>query len=111
MYDELEARAFALWVDAMTRHELLDGVAMNQELPATFRIPSAFEKAQIRPGDDVKIGFIVDHCHHEFVWVKVQAVNGNSISAILDDDPVYADIRFGEEIQLELRHVLRIERE
>ena len=94
----------------MARHELLDGVAMNQDVPATFRIPSAFRKAQIRPGDDVKIGFIVDRNHQEFLWLKVVAMNGKSISAILDDDPVYADVRFGQQIELELRHVLRIER-
>jgi len=94
----------------MARHELIDGVTMNQELPATFRIPSEFQKSQIRPGDDVKIGFIVDRCHQEFVWVKVRAINGESISAILDDDPVYADVGFGEKIDIELRHVLRIER-
>jgi hypothetical protein len=94
----------------MARHELLDGEEMNHRYPATFRIPSAFQKSQIRPGDDVKIGFIVDRCHQEFVWVKVQTVNGDDISAILDDDPVYADVSFGEEIEIELRHVLRIER-
>ena len=94
----------------MTRHELLDGVKMNQRDPATFRIPSAFEKARIQPGDYVKVGFVTDGSHQEFVWVRVQAVNGKGISAVLDDDPVYADMRFGEHIEIELRHVLGIER-
>jgi hypothetical protein len=94
----------------MARHELLDGVEMNRRHPAAARIPSAFEKAQIQPGDYVKVGFIIDQCHQEFLWVKVVAVNGKSISAILDDDPVYADVRFAEKIEIEPRHVLRIER-
>lgn len=95
---------------AMTRHELLDGVKLDQSHPATFRIPSASEKAQIRPGDYVKVGFVVDSDLQEFVWVRVQAINGKGITAVLDDDPVYADMHFGEHIELELRHVLGIER-
>jgi len=93
----------------MAPHKLLDGLAVNEGHPASFKIPSASEKATIRPGDFVKVGFVVDH-HQEFMWVRVEAVNGKRISAIVDDDPVYADVRFGEKIEIEPRHVLRIER-
>jgi uncharacterized protein YegJ (DUF2314 family) len=46
----------------------------------------------------------------ERVWVQVQSVNHNKIVGVLDNDPVYADVRFGQQIEIELRHVLGIER-
>jgi hypothetical protein len=92
----------------MTRHQLLDGQAMNQSQPAPFRIPSASDKSRIRPGDHVKVGFVDDLGIQEFVWVLVHAINGTAIDAVLDDDPIYADMCFGEHID-ELRHVLGIE--
>ena len=96
----------------MARHELIDGVAMNRQHPITFSVPSDGEKATIRPGDSVKVGFIVDSSigQQERVWVQVQSVNHNKIVGVLDNDPVYADVRFGEQIEIELRHVLGIER-
>ena len=96
----------------MVRHALLDGVEMNRCRPAAFRIPSASEKARIRPGDYVKVGFVIDPVtgQQECVWLRVQAVNGDTIAGVLDDDPVYAEAAFGERIELDLRHVLAIER-
>ena len=96
----------------MAPHKLLDGLAVNEGHPASFKIPSTSEKATIRPGDYVKVGFVVDSSigQQERVWVQVQSVNHNKIVGVLDNDPVYADVRFGEQIELELRHVLGIER-
>ena len=42
--------------------------------------------------------------------MQVQSVNHNKIVGVLDNDPVYAHVRFGEQIEIELRHVLGIER-
>ena len=73
----------------MARHELIDGVAMNRQHPITFSVPSDGEKATIRPGDYVKVGFTVDSSigQQERVWVQVQSVNHNKIVGVLDNDP------------------------
>jgi hypothetical protein len=55
------------------------------------------------------VGFVDDFGIQEFVWLKVHAVSGRGIAAVLDDDPIYADRSFGEHIEIELRHVWGIE--
>jgi hypothetical protein len=97
---------------AVTQHELLDGVALEGRHPATSHIPTRAEKAGLGPGDYVKIGFVLDEetGQSERVWVHVDAVSGERIVGVLDDDPVYAPASFGDRIELELRHVLGIER-
>lgn len=97
---------------AVIQHELLDGVALEGCHPAAFHIPTKAEKARVGPGDYVKIGFVLDEetGQSERVWVQVDAVSGEKITGVLDDDPVYADATFGERIELEPRHILGIER-
>jgi hypothetical protein len=43
------------------------------------------------------------------MWVKVEFVQGDKISGVLDNEPVFAEAELGDEIELELRHVLDIE--
>lgn len=91
---------------------LIDVDAMRPHLRATFMMPSSREREAIRPGDYIKIGFIIDDRtgRDERLWLKVSIVDGQSISGFLENDPIYLNASRGDLMQLELRHVLAIER-
>jgi hypothetical protein len=96
----------------MTTHRLIDTDAMKAHHRTTFMIPSDREKASLRVGDHINVGFIFEDStgRHERIWLRVSAVRGRQISGILENDPVYVRAALGDKIQLELRHVLAIER-
>lgn len=87
----------------MTTITLLDGVALHAAHPATFHIPSQSEKAGVRVGDHVKIGF-TDGMHTERMWVLVI----DEGCGILDNDPVILSMKDGDAVRFEPRHLLAI---
>ncbi len=102
----------------------VDGVEMNRNHPDTFHIPDADEKAAIKVGDFVKIGFIpTDDAKKEGIditermWVKVSeldAPRGDSeplfLTGTLANDPfVFSDVlSFEDVVSFENRHILSI---
>ncbi len=84
---------------------LIDGVALNQSNPETFQIPTDEEKANIKPGDSVKIG-IADH--DEQFWVTIETVAEEHFFGRVDNHLLTDEISFGETITFQKRHVLTI---
>ena len=45
----------------------------------------------------------------ERMWVRVERVDGDKNTGVLENEPVYVDASLGDHVELELRHVLAIE--
>lgn len=82
---------------------LLDGVERNKQHPLTFEIPTVDEKAAVKPGDFVKIGFEM-YGRGERMWVEVT----ESGKGLLNNDPVLMPMVCGEPVEFESKHILSI---
>lgn len=92
----------------------VNGVTQNRLHPDTFEIPSNEEKADIQPGDHIKVGFLIDegNIEAERMWLRVTGRNGNSITGTLANDPVcITAYGFGDEFTVTLDEVLSIYKE
>lgn len=79
----------------------VDAVEMNKKYPKTFGIPST---VLLKAGQYVKISE-----NHERFWVMVQAVNGDKITGIVDNQLVCKhSFKLGDVIEFEKRHVMGI---
>lgn len=88
--------------------ELIDGVERNREAPDTFEIPSDEEKAAVKEGMFVKLGFVlsgVDGPSAERMWVKV---TGGNIG-MLANDPVFAPMMYGCKVEFKPENILSIQ--
>ena len=102
----------------------VDGVEMNRNHPDIFHIPDAGEKAAIKVGDFVKIGFIPTSEAREMgidmterMWVKVSELDapcGDTeplfLTGTLANDPfVFWDVlSFEGVVSFENRHIMSI---
>lgn len=92
----------------------MNGVEQNRLHPQTFEIPSDEEKANIQPGDHIKVGFLINegNIEAERMWLKVTGINNNSITGTLANDPVCITVYgFGDEFAVTLDEVLSIIKE
>lgn len=88
-----------------------DGVAQNHAHPKTFPIPSELEKAHIKPGQYVKLGFrfsATSGATAERMWVKVTKWDGKIGRGELNNDPVHVAMKIGDIVKFESKHVLDI---
>ena len=103
--------------ETFSKRALVDGVAKAAAHPATFHIPSAEDIAGIKVGDYVKLGFVVDSPENlpsgrlrasaERMWVNVRSLA--PFSGVLANDPVVLeDIKAGDTVDFESRHILDI---
>jgi len=89
---------------------LLDGVALNLENPDSFEIPSEEEKARVKVGDFVKIGFKHNAgprgalISAERMWVQV---TGPGVG-VLDNDPVVVFMTIGDKVKFKPKNILSI---
>lgn len=102
--------------------QLISGVAMNEQHPNTFNIPTAEQRAKVVPSDFVKLGFEVaadDPEDEEGVttigermWVQVKGGYGPYLWGTLSNQPSFdgADIglEFGSEIVFLPEHIIDI---
>lgn len=86
---------------------LIDGVARNSRHPDTFEIPTDEEKLAIKKGDFVKIGLESSEGGERF-WTIVQSVEGDVITASVDNFLMNFDLDLGQELQFGYEHVLSI---
>jgi uncharacterized protein YegJ (DUF2314 family) len=89
----------------------VDGVAYNNASPLTFSIPSKAEKDALKPGQYVKIGFVTDSKtipNTERMWVKVHLWDGEHGQGELNNDPVVANMKDGDTVKFEAKHILDI---
>ena len=88
---------------------LLNGYEMSKEFPQSFRLPSTEQITRIAPGAFLKIC-----ANNERFWVRVSAVDGDNISAMIDNDLIHPINRVmwkrGDFISLHPRHVLDVQR-
>jgi hypothetical protein len=88
--------------------ELIDAQEQHRLHPETFEVPSADALDALRAGDHVKAIFGAppgSQLGAERMWIFITAVDGDVIRGRLDSDPLFVRLRYGEELQLERRHV------
>jgi len=102
--------------------ELVSGVAMNEQHPATFSIPDVGQRSKVIPTDFVKLGFEVAEdepdsedgvtTFNERMWVQVKGSYGPYLWGTLSNEPSFegADIglEFGSEVVFLPEHILDI---
>lgn len=98
----------AWWANATLIHpaHLESGVESNRDHPETFWIPSADEKAALRPGDDVRLMWSVRRSHGERMWVRITQRNGDEFTGTLENWPVMAYLRHGDRVRFQADHII-----
>lgn len=103
--------------------QLISGVAMNEQHPNTFSIPTAEQRAKVVPSDFVKLGFEVaaDDPENEDgvttigerMWVEVKGGYGPYLWGTLSNQPSFdgseIGLEFGSEIIFLPEHIIDIE--
>lgn len=92
---------------------LIDGIAQNIATPATFKVPNATDKLNIRVGDLVKVGVANQHPNasaaSERIWVNVTEVLGETFTGGVISFPVFPDgidVDYRDTLSFEARHIL-----
>ena len=91
--------------------QLEDGEAYNRLYPRTFHVPSAEEKAAIKPGDLVKMMFAFGTAEEhdiERMWVTVKERRDDKLIGTLSNEPLDSALEHGRQTIFETRHVIRI---
>lgn len=92
-----------------------DGEEIHREAPDTFWIPDAAERQSLQPGRLVKLIFRIDlgdEVQVERMWVQVKKQSSSGYIGELDNDPYcITELRSGEPILFEPRHVIDIYKE
>jgi hypothetical protein len=95
-----------------------DGEEIQREAPATFSMPPRDLRESLRAGDIVKLIFRIElrdrgtgeeYVEVERMWVSVTDRTGAGYRGELDNDPYCTtDLRSGERVLFEPRHVIQI---
>lgn len=104
---------WALTGRVIHRWRLVSGIKSHQRHPATFWIPSPDEKAQIQPGDLVKLYFDMRRGHWgERMWVEVIDVGNHKLVGRLRNDALAMPrLWFGRRLTFTRDHVIDIDTE
>lgn len=91
----------------MTVFQLTDAEAMNRAHPQTFEIPPEEERRTLKINDLAKVCF----ANQERMWVQVTQVRpGPMYVGKLNNSPIVVDMKIGQRVEFEPRHVHQIER-
>ncbi len=74
--------------------EFVNAKEMNEQNPDTFWYPSEQQLSSIGVGDDVKICDNVSR-----FWCSVIAVDGDKITATVDNDILSDELKFGDTVE------------
>jgi uncharacterized protein YegJ (DUF2314 family) len=97
--------------------ELESGVARHQAAPETFWIPSQIERASVKPGQAVKLLFLIEleepdvdtDVECERMWVLVSEKVGEHYRGFLDSEPAAAcNLTVGQEVYFSPEHIIDI---
>lgn len=110
VFDALPSRVeWALTGRLIHRWKLGSGVESNRQHPDTFEIPTEDQKADVLPGDLVKLMFVMKDWG-ERMWVEVDKVDGDRFAGQLSNQPIgiprlYADdrVRFRSEHIIDIK--------
>lgn len=92
-------------------YTLVDATEVARGHPETFKLPHEEDTTTLHPGDFAKLCFKFESDGHspdgERMWVQVMAVYAcGHYMGRLSNDPIYAPLRLGEEVDFAARHVL-----
>ena len=86
--------------------EFLDAQEQHISHPDTFDAPTQDELNRLQIGDFIKVCI-----HPERFWAQVTKIFGDRVVAIVDNNLVFVkEVRFGELIEVEKRHIYDIMR-
>lgn len=96
---------------ALRSYCLFDGEEMYRSAPDTFWIPSAEERATLRPGQTVKLAF-----HQRWItpvgermWVKILRRDAEGYVGRLANEPEFIiALQLGDEVRFTMKNVIKI---
>ena len=88
------------------RATLESGVESNQAYPDSFEIPDADEKADLRPGDRVKLMWSVRGLPGERMWVEILERGGDQFVGHLRNHPMFVHLSCGEQVRFHADHII-----
>lgn len=88
------------------RSKLESGLERHRQHPDTFEVPDDEEKAEIRPGDHVKLMWSVERLPGERMWVLVTERKGDRLVGTLDNWPVCVYKNYGEKVSFHIDDII-----
>jgi hypothetical protein len=91
-------------------YELINGEEMHALHPATFEIPSWFDRYGASIGDMVKIGVRADGSGERF-WVAIIAIADNKFIGVIRNNLVNTDthgLSYGDEVRFGPEHIIGV---
>ncbi|TSD56811.1 DUF2314 domain-containing protein [Variovorax sp. KBS0712] len=92
--------------------ELDDGEARHEEAPGTFYIPPRERRANLQPGQLVKLVFRIQHDETvdvERMWVIVEDITATGYVGSLNNQPMSTDeLQMGALVPFGPQHVIQI---
>lgn len=95
------------WVWHRTKVER--GMDFHLASPDTFEVPSDEAKADLRPGDHVRLTFRVQRyggCAGERMWVEVFHRDGDKLKGTLINSPVFVHMDAGEVVKFHIDDII-----
>jgi len=91
-----------------TRWHLENAVAMHRKHPRSFKIYSERQRASLRVGDTVKLGFRSKN-GYECMWVQVTRKTPHGYEGTMRSRPIHDEFpTFGDKVSFGPQHVLSI---
>lgn len=88
------------------RSKIESGLAMHRQYPDSFWVPSDEDKAQLRPGDGVKLLWSVKKMPGERMWVTITRRDADNLVGVLDSWAVFAYIHPGEVVKFHIDDII-----
>lgn len=95
------------------RWKLGDGHARNKKYPNSFQVPTPQEKAQVQPGDLVKVMFEPSLFPPgsdkigERMWVRVTKAVDRRLEGWIDNYPIcFPRLEYGDTIRFQRKHII-----
>lgn len=88
------------------RCKIESGLELNLTSPDTFEIPDDETRAEVRPGDLVKLTWSVKRLPGERMWVRVTERRGDRLVGTLCSWPVFTFLRPDETVQFNVDDII-----
>jgi hypothetical protein len=88
------------------RAKIDSGLARHREHPDTFWVPSDEDKAELRPGDGVKLMWSIKRMPGERMWLTITHRDGDNLVGVLDNWAVFAHIPPGEVVKFRIDDII-----
>lgn len=88
------------------RSKIECGMDIHRQHPETFEVPDAEAKAELRPGDRVKLAWSVKRRAGERMWVTLSEREGDKLAGVLDNCALMANLYHGEKIKFRVDDII-----